>query len=84
MRLFDVNRDGKLDSFEKAAALAWLADSLEAADEARGDGESAGSAKAREGEPELKPDSDRTAGILLVATLLAGLVALLFYIRMDA
>lgn len=76
VRLFDVNRDGKLGGLEKAACLAWLADSLEAADEARGDRERNGSAKARDGRPELKHNSDRTAGIMVAATLLAGLAFL--------
>lgn len=77
VRLFDVNKDGKLGGLEKAVYLAWLADSLEAADGARGDRERTGSAKARDGRPELKRNSDRTAGILLAVALLAGLAFLL-------
>ncbi len=72
MRLFDLNKDGKMSGLEKAVELAWLADSLEAAHEAQGDRKSAGPAPTLDEGPESKPVSNPIAVSLVVVALLFG------------
>ena len=74
MRLFDLNKDGKMSGLEKAVELAWLADSLEAAHESQDGYENPGSAPALDEGPEFKFDSDPIAGSLVVVALLFGAI----------